>query len=107
MRLGIGSCTTNGSALARSRAGETPGYMVDRAGPPERAGRGESYAEPPFAEPVYADGPPPPPVEAVPSRIRSVDHGITLDDRDVFKMAEKIQTNDATLRMLAALDFDG
>jgi hypothetical protein len=41
-----------------------------------------------------------------PSKMRQVDHGITVDN-DIFKMAEKIQSNDSTLRMLASLDFDG
>jgi hypothetical protein len=40
-----------------------------------------------------------------PSTMRAVEHGITVDT-DVFKMAEKIQTNDSTLRMLASLDFE-
>ncbi|MGY4177654.1 hypothetical protein ACVIHH_002945 [Bradyrhizobium sp. USDA 4518] len=42
-----------------------------------------------------------------PSTMRKVDHGVTVDGRDTFKMAEKLQTNDATLRFLAALNFDG
>jgi len=37
--------------------------------------------------------------------MRKVDHGITVDD-NTFKMAEKIQANDATLRFLDALNFD-
>lgn len=47
-----------------------------------------------------------------PSTMRKVDHGVTVeardgrDSRDTFKMAEKLQTNDATLRFLAALNFD-
>jgi hypothetical protein len=40
-----------------------------------------------------------------PSTMRAVEHGITVDT-DVFKMAEKIQTNDSTLGMLAPLDFE-
>jgi hypothetical protein len=40
-----------------------------------------------------------------PSRMRKVDHGVTVDD-NTFKMAEKIQANDATLRFLDALNFD-
>jgi len=49
---------------------------------------------------------------AAPSTMRKVDHGVTVeardgrDSRDTFKMAEKLQTNDATLRFLAALNFD-
>jgi hypothetical protein len=41
-----------------------------------------------------------------PSTMRKVEHGVTVDGRDTFKMAEKLQTNDATLRFLAALNFD-
>ena len=37
--------------------------------------------------------------------MRKVDHGVTVDD-NTFKMAEKIQANDATLRFLDALNFD-
>jgi hypothetical protein len=40
-----------------------------------------------------------------PSTMRAVEHGIAVDT-DVFKMAEKIQTNDSTLRMLASHDFE-
>ncbi|MGY4224981.1 hypothetical protein ACVMIH_002342 [Bradyrhizobium sp. USDA 4503] len=39
--------------------------------------------------------------------MRKVGHGVTVDGRDTFKMAEKLRTNDATLRFLAALNFDG
>ncbi|WP_426440351.1 hypothetical protein [Bradyrhizobium genosp. P] len=38
--------------------------------------------------------------------MRKVDHGVTVDGRDTFKMAEKLQNNDATLRFLQALNFD-
>ena len=38
--------------------------------------------------------------------MRKVDHGVTLDGRDTFRMAEKLQTNDATPRFLVALNFD-
>jgi hypothetical protein len=48
-----------------------------------------------------------------PSTMRKVEHGVTVEDRDgrashdaTFKMAEKLQSNDATLRFLAALNFD-
>jgi len=41
-----------------------------------------------------------------PSTMRKVDHGVTVDGRDTFKMAEKLQSNDATLRFLEALNFD-
>lgn len=41
-----------------------------------------------------------------PSTMRKVEHGVTVDGHDTFKMAEKLQTNDATLRFLAALNFD-
>lgn len=41
-----------------------------------------------------------------PSTMRKVEHGVTIDGRDTFKMAEKLQTNDATLRFLEALNFD-
>jgi TraM recognition site of TraD and TraG len=41
-----------------------------------------------------------------PSTMRKVEHGVTFDARDTFKMAEKLQTNDAALRFLAALNFD-
>lgn len=41
-----------------------------------------------------------------PSTMRKVEHGVTVDGRDTFKMAEKLQTNDATLRFLEALNFD-
>ncbi|MGY4480154.1 hypothetical protein ACVILL_007568 [Bradyrhizobium sp. USDA 3364] len=41
-----------------------------------------------------------------PSAMRKVDHGVTVDGRDTFKMAKKLQSNDATLRFLAALNFD-
>ena len=41
-----------------------------------------------------------------PSTMRKVDHGVTVDGRDTFKMAEKLQNNDATLRFLEALNFD-
>jgi intracellular multiplication protein IcmO len=41
-----------------------------------------------------------------PSTMRRVEHGVTVDGRDTFKMAEKLQTNDATLRFLAAHNFD-
>jgi hypothetical protein len=37
--------------------------------------------------------------------MRKVDHGVTVHD-NTFKMAEKIQANDATLRFLDALNFD-
>jgi hypothetical protein len=40
------------------------------------------------------------------STMRKVEHGVTVDGRDTFRMAEKLQTNDATLRFLAALNFD-
>ena len=38
--------------------------------------------------------------------MRKVDHGVTVDGRDTFRMAEKLQTNDATPLFLAALNFD-
>lgn len=38
--------------------------------------------------------------------MRKVEHGVTVDGRDTFKMAEKLQTNDATLRFLEALNYD-
>jgi hypothetical protein len=41
-----------------------------------------------------------------PSTMRKVEHGVTVDGRDTFKMAEKLQNNDTTLRFLAALNFD-
>jgi hypothetical protein len=48
-----------------------------------------------------------------PSTMRMVDHGVTVEARDgrdsrdtTYKMAEKLQTNDATLRFLEALNFD-
>jgi hypothetical protein len=41
-----------------------------------------------------------------PSTMRKVEHGVSVDGRDTFKMAEKLQTNDATLRFLEALNFD-
>jgi intracellular multiplication protein IcmO len=41
-----------------------------------------------------------------PSTMRKVDHAITVDGRDTFKVAEKLQSNDATLRFLEALNFD-
>ena len=41
-----------------------------------------------------------------PSAMRKVEHGVTIDGRDTFKMAEKLQSNDATLRFLEALNFD-
>jgi hypothetical protein len=41
-----------------------------------------------------------------PSTMRKVEHGVTVDGRDTFRMAEKLQTIDATLRFLAALNFD-
>lgn len=41
-----------------------------------------------------------------PSTMRKVEHGVTVDGGDIFKMAEKLQTNDATLRFLEALNFD-
>jgi hypothetical protein len=41
-----------------------------------------------------------------PSTMRKFEHGVTVDGRDTFKMAQKLQTNDATLRFLAALNFD-
>jgi len=41
-----------------------------------------------------------------PSTMRKVDHGVTVDGHDTFKMAEKLQNNDATLRFLEALNFD-
>jgi len=37
-----------------------------------------------------------------PTAMRAVEHGITVDC-DVLKMADRIQTNDATVRMLAAI----
>jgi hypothetical protein len=40
-----------------------------------------------------------------PSKMRKVEHGATVDN-STFKMAEKIQANDATLRFLDALNFD-
>jgi hypothetical protein len=42
----------------------------------------------------------------VPSTMRKVEHGVTVDGRETFRMAEKLQNNDATLRFLAALNFD-
>jgi hypothetical protein len=41
-----------------------------------------------------------------PSAMRKVEHGVTIDGRNTFKMAEKLQKNDTTLRFLAALNFD-
>jgi hypothetical protein len=41
-----------------------------------------------------------------PSTMRKVDHGVTVDGHDTFRMAEKLQNNDATLRFLEALNFD-
>ena len=41
-----------------------------------------------------------------PSAMRKVEHGVTVEGRDTFKMAEKLQSNDTTLRFLAALNFD-
>jgi hypothetical protein len=41
-----------------------------------------------------------------PSTMRKVEHGVTVDGRETFRMAEKLQNNDATLRFLAALNFD-
>jgi hypothetical protein len=41
-----------------------------------------------------------------PSAMRKVEHGVTIDGRDTFKMAEKLQKNDTTLRFLAASNFD-
>jgi hypothetical protein len=41
-----------------------------------------------------------------PSTMRKVEHGVTVDGQNTFKMAEKLQTNDATLRFLEALNFD-
>lgn len=44
-----------------------------------------------------------------PSTMRKVEHGVTVENRDghdTFKMAEKLQNNDATLRFLSALNFD-
>jgi hypothetical protein len=41
-----------------------------------------------------------------PSTMRKVEHGVTVDGRDTYRMAEKLQTNDATLRFLAALNFE-
>jgi hypothetical protein len=38
--------------------------------------------------------------------MRKVEHGVTIDGRETFKMAEKLPNNDATLRFLAALNFD-
>lgn len=41
-----------------------------------------------------------------PSTMRKVEHGVTVDGHETFKMAEKLQSNDATLRFPAALNFD-
>ncbi|UQR63204.1 hypothetical protein LRP30_41945 [Bradyrhizobium sp. C-145] len=41
-----------------------------------------------------------------PSRMKKVAHGVTVDSV-AYNMAKKMQSNETTLRFLAALDFDG
>jgi hypothetical protein len=39
------------------------------------------------------------------STMRKVDHGVAVDGRETFRMAKKLQINDATLRFLKAINF--
>jgi intracellular multiplication protein IcmO len=79
-----------------------------------KQGRRERFADP-FGPPpgvtVPADaGRPPrrPPAPRKPHRVDpAVRHGATVDDGAIIDMADKIASNDAIMRSLAALEFDG
>jgi hypothetical protein len=98
-----------------------PPLIDDEVLPPDAAGAGDDLefeTEPDFEDATsFTDsfGRPDVPTDparieaqrsGAPSTMRKVEHGVTVDGRDTFKMAEKLQNNDATLRFLAALNFD-
>lgn len=123
---GIVSPAARAAAGARAAAASRPGAATAQTMPPPML---DDEPPPPDdiefeTEPDYEDGhaftdsfgrPDAPPTDPArieaqrsdaPSTMRKVDHGVTVDNHDTYKMAEKLQTNDAALRFLEALNFD-
>jgi hypothetical protein len=105
-----------GKTRPQDRRKKPPPLMDDELPPP--ADEMEFDAKPDFDDPTLFTDPFGRPDRQIdpdriaaqrsdaPSTMRKVEHGVTVDGRDTFKMAEKLQTNDATLRFLAALNFE-
>lgn len=71
-------------------------------------GDGDPFEDRPAPVAARPD-PPKNPVSRSPRKNRfrkDVKHGVQVDSRDIFDMADRISSNDSVMRTLAALDFD-